>query len=199
MFFEAVLMHWLSAGKRPNGMLIRLQGFGRGGFTWKAWAYLSPPPPLLRGYLWREFPHPQLALSPSWLGRRVLFQRPRLRSRPPLCIATNQPGSYGDECRLYTPAKSSAYPRQGQRMDAFVPRSEWSRSRNAFWRSKMLRPHQLWLTVTKWSTLCRSRPSWRIGGIASEQYNIFWLNDQNLYTYCRLQLLLYDVWTYYLI
>ena len=30
MFFEAVLMHWLSAGTRPNGMLIRLQGFGKG-------------------------------------------------------------------------------------------------------------------------------------------------------------------------
>ena len=30
MFFEAVLMHWLSAGARPNGMLIRLQGFGKG-------------------------------------------------------------------------------------------------------------------------------------------------------------------------
>jgi len=32
MFFEAALMCWLSNGKQPNGMIIRLQGFGRGVF-----------------------------------------------------------------------------------------------------------------------------------------------------------------------
>eukprot|EP00756_Hemistasia_phaeocysticola_P034406 Hpha_TRINITY_DN16518_c4_g1::TRINITY_DN16518_c4_g1_i1::g.134215::m.134215/K11381/bkdA; 2-oxoisovalerate dehydrogenase E1 component len=31
-FFEAAIMNWLSAGKRPNGMVIRLQGFDRGVF-----------------------------------------------------------------------------------------------------------------------------------------------------------------------
>eukprot|EP01062_Namystynia_karyoxenos_P078300 TRINITY_DN8045_c10_g1_i1.p1 TRINITY_DN8045_c10_g1~~TRINITY_DN8045_c10_g1_i1.p1 ORF type:complete len:839 (+),score=252.98 TRINITY_DN8045_c10_g1_i1:73-2589(+) len=31
-FFEAALMNWLSAGKQPNGMVIRLQGFDRGVF-----------------------------------------------------------------------------------------------------------------------------------------------------------------------
>ncbi|GAB5358588.1 hypothetical protein AAMO2058_000471300 [Amorphochlora amoebiformis] len=32
MFFEAAIMHWLSNGISPNGMLIRLQGFGPGVF-----------------------------------------------------------------------------------------------------------------------------------------------------------------------
>lgn len=32
MFFEAALMHWLSNGKQPNGMIVRLQGFGKGVF-----------------------------------------------------------------------------------------------------------------------------------------------------------------------
>lgn len=32
MFHEIAVMHWLSAGKRPNGMVIRLQGFDRGLF-----------------------------------------------------------------------------------------------------------------------------------------------------------------------
>lgn len=32
MFFEAIFMNWLSAGKRPNGMIIRLQGFDKGVF-----------------------------------------------------------------------------------------------------------------------------------------------------------------------
>lgn len=32
MFFEAVIMNWLSAGKRPCGMVIRLQGFDKGVF-----------------------------------------------------------------------------------------------------------------------------------------------------------------------
>jgi len=31
-FFEAVIMHWLTDGKQPNGMIIRLQGFDRGVF-----------------------------------------------------------------------------------------------------------------------------------------------------------------------
>jgi len=31
-FFEAAIMNWLTAGKRPNGMVIRLQGFDRGVF-----------------------------------------------------------------------------------------------------------------------------------------------------------------------
>jgi 2-oxoisovalerate dehydrogenase E1 component len=32
MFTEACIMNWLSNGKQPNGMVIRLQGFGRGVF-----------------------------------------------------------------------------------------------------------------------------------------------------------------------
>jgi len=32
MFFESVLSYWLSNGRQPNGMVIRLQGFGRGSF-----------------------------------------------------------------------------------------------------------------------------------------------------------------------
>lgn len=32
MFYEAILMHWLSNGQQPNGMLIRLQGFDKGVF-----------------------------------------------------------------------------------------------------------------------------------------------------------------------
>ena len=32
MFFEMALMHWLSNGKQPNGLMIRLQGFGEGIF-----------------------------------------------------------------------------------------------------------------------------------------------------------------------
>jgi len=32
MFFEAVIMNWLSAGRRPCGMVIRLQGFDKGVF-----------------------------------------------------------------------------------------------------------------------------------------------------------------------
>ena len=32
MFFEAAVMHWLSNGASPNGMVIRLQGFDRGVF-----------------------------------------------------------------------------------------------------------------------------------------------------------------------
>lgn len=32
MFFEAVIMNWLSVGKRPNGMIIRMQGFDKGVF-----------------------------------------------------------------------------------------------------------------------------------------------------------------------
>mmetsp|Transcript_9392 Transcript_9392/g.20376 ORF Transcript_9392/g.20376 Transcript_9392/m.20376 type:complete len:816 (+) Transcript_9392:174-2621(+) len=32
MFFEAVIMNWLSAGKKPAGMVIRLQGFDKGVF-----------------------------------------------------------------------------------------------------------------------------------------------------------------------
>ena len=30
MFFEAVIAAWLSNGQKPNGMIIRLQGFDRG-------------------------------------------------------------------------------------------------------------------------------------------------------------------------
>lgn len=32
MFREAVISHWLSNGSQPNGMVVRLQGFGRGIF-----------------------------------------------------------------------------------------------------------------------------------------------------------------------
>lgn len=32
MFYEAVLANWLSNGKQPNGMIVRLQGFDRGVF-----------------------------------------------------------------------------------------------------------------------------------------------------------------------
>eukprot|EP01126_Amoeba_proteus_P036444 TRINITY_DN3715_c0_g1_i1.p1 TRINITY_DN3715_c0_g1~~TRINITY_DN3715_c0_g1_i1.p1 ORF type:complete len:419 (-),score=97.14 TRINITY_DN3715_c0_g1_i1:81-1337(-) len=32
MFFEACISNWLSNGKQPNGMIIRLQGFGKGVF-----------------------------------------------------------------------------------------------------------------------------------------------------------------------
>lgn len=32
MFFEAVISHWLSKGRNPNGMIFRLQGFDRGVF-----------------------------------------------------------------------------------------------------------------------------------------------------------------------
>ena len=32
MFYEIAINHWLSAGKRPNGMIVRLQGFDRGLF-----------------------------------------------------------------------------------------------------------------------------------------------------------------------
>jgi pyruvate/2-oxoglutarate/acetoin dehydrogenase E1 component/TPP-dependent pyruvate/acetoin dehydrogenase alpha subunit len=32
MFYEIAIMNWLSAGQRPNGMVIRLQGFDRGLF-----------------------------------------------------------------------------------------------------------------------------------------------------------------------
>jgi len=32
MFFEAVIMNWLSAGRRPSGLIIRLQGFDKGVF-----------------------------------------------------------------------------------------------------------------------------------------------------------------------
>mmetsp|Transcript_36211 Transcript_36211/g.84235 ORF Transcript_36211/g.84235 Transcript_36211/m.84235 type:complete len:283 (+) Transcript_36211:70-918(+) len=32
MFFEAVIMNWLSGGQRPCGMILRLQGFDRGVF-----------------------------------------------------------------------------------------------------------------------------------------------------------------------
>ena len=32
MFFEAAIGNWLSNGKSPNGMLVRLQGFDRGLF-----------------------------------------------------------------------------------------------------------------------------------------------------------------------
>lgn len=32
MFFEAVIMNWLSDGAQPNGMLLRLQGFDKGVF-----------------------------------------------------------------------------------------------------------------------------------------------------------------------
>lgn len=32
MFFEAVIMNWLSAGRQPCGMVIRLQGFDKGVF-----------------------------------------------------------------------------------------------------------------------------------------------------------------------
>jgi len=32
LFFEAALMNWLSVHKQPNGMIFRLQGFGRGVF-----------------------------------------------------------------------------------------------------------------------------------------------------------------------
>ena len=32
MFFEAIICNWLSNGKSPNGMIIRLQGFGSGKF-----------------------------------------------------------------------------------------------------------------------------------------------------------------------
>jgi len=32
MFFEAIINNWLSNGKCPNGMIIRLQGFGSGKF-----------------------------------------------------------------------------------------------------------------------------------------------------------------------
>ena len=32
MFFEAVLAHWLTNGRQPNGMMVRLQGFGDGVF-----------------------------------------------------------------------------------------------------------------------------------------------------------------------
>lgn len=32
MFFEAALLHWLTAGQQSNGMVVRLQGFDRGTF-----------------------------------------------------------------------------------------------------------------------------------------------------------------------
>lgn len=32
MFFEAAIMNWLSQGRQPNGMIVRLQGFGKGIF-----------------------------------------------------------------------------------------------------------------------------------------------------------------------
>lgn len=32
IFFEAIYAHWYSNGRQPNGMIIRLQGFGRGVF-----------------------------------------------------------------------------------------------------------------------------------------------------------------------
>lgn len=32
MFFEACIMNWLTKGQQPNGMIIRLQGFGTGIF-----------------------------------------------------------------------------------------------------------------------------------------------------------------------
>lgn len=32
MFYEAVISNWLSNGKQPNGMVIRLQGFDKGIF-----------------------------------------------------------------------------------------------------------------------------------------------------------------------
>jgi pyruvate/2-oxoglutarate/acetoin dehydrogenase E1 component len=32
MFYEAVYANWYSNGRQPNGMIIRLQGFGRGVF-----------------------------------------------------------------------------------------------------------------------------------------------------------------------
>ena len=32
MFYEAIVMHWLSGGTTSNGMVIRLQGFDRGVF-----------------------------------------------------------------------------------------------------------------------------------------------------------------------
>ena len=32
MFFEAIISNWLSNGQRPNGMIIRLQGFDKGVF-----------------------------------------------------------------------------------------------------------------------------------------------------------------------
>jgi|TARA_B110000208_G_scaffold50788_1_gene66829 hypothetical protein len=32
MFHEACIMQWLSNGKQPNGMVVRLQGFDRGVF-----------------------------------------------------------------------------------------------------------------------------------------------------------------------
>lgn len=32
MFFEAVIMNWLSNGKQPNGLMLRLQGFDKGVF-----------------------------------------------------------------------------------------------------------------------------------------------------------------------
>jgi 2-oxoisovalerate dehydrogenase E1 component len=32
MFYEAIISYWLSNGKQPNGMVVRLQGFGKGIF-----------------------------------------------------------------------------------------------------------------------------------------------------------------------
>ena len=46
MFAEACIMNWLSKGKQPNGMVIRLQGFGRGVFggNFHTHNHLSIPP-----------------------------------------------------------------------------------------------------------------------------------------------------------
>ena len=32
MFYEAGILHWLTNGRQPNGMVVRLQGFDRGIF-----------------------------------------------------------------------------------------------------------------------------------------------------------------------
>jgi hypothetical protein len=29
MFFEAAIAHWLTNGSKPNGMVVRLQGFDK--------------------------------------------------------------------------------------------------------------------------------------------------------------------------
>ncbi len=29
MFYEAIIMNWLTNGKQPNGMIVRLQGFDK--------------------------------------------------------------------------------------------------------------------------------------------------------------------------
>ena len=48
MFTEAVVMHWLSNGNSPNGMVVRLQGFDKGVFggNYHTHNMISTPPGL---------------------------------------------------------------------------------------------------------------------------------------------------------